>query len=63
MLLPFPGALGALEATQRTMLGWMGYAPEGALALSIYVRARDLAFVLAGLLALMVGSRRTARAS
>ena len=63
MLLPFPGALGALEATQRTMLGWMGYAPEGALALSIYVRARDLAFVLAGLLALMVGSRRTTRAS
>lgn len=60
MLLPLPGALGALEAAQRTVLGWIGHAPEGALALSIYVRARDLAFALAGLLALAAGSRRAA---
>jgi glycosyltransferase 2 family protein len=58
MLLPLPGALGALEAAQRTVLGWMGYAPEGALALSIYVRARDLAFALAGLLVLAAGGLR-----
>jgi glycosyltransferase 2 family protein len=60
MLLPLPGALGALEAAQRTVLDWMGHAPEGALALSIYVRARDLAFTLAGLLALAVGGSRRA---
>ncbi len=60
MLLPLPGALGALEAAQRTVLGWMGHTPEGALALSIYVRARDLTFALAGLLVLAAGGLRRA---
>lgn len=62
MLLPFPGALGALEVAQRTLFGWLGYAPETALALSLYVRARDLSFALAGLVAAAAGSRRSRRA-
>jgi len=58
MLLPFPGALGALEVAQRTLFGWLGYGPETALALSLYVRARDLTFALAGLVAAAIGLHR-----
>ena len=62
MLLPFPGALGAMEAAQRTLFGWLGYGPETAMALSLYVRVRDLSFALAGLVAAAAGSRRSSRA-
>lgn len=58
LLLPIPGALGALEAAQRTLFGWLGYGPEAALALSAYVRARDLLFVFAGLAAAAIGRPR-----
>ena len=62
MLLPFPGALGALEVAQRTLFGWLGYGPETALALSLYVRARDLSFALAGLVAAAIGLHPPRRA-
>jgi uncharacterized membrane protein YbhN (UPF0104 family) len=61
MLLPFPGALGALEAAQRSLFGWLGYGPETAMALSLYARARDLSFALAGLAATATGSRGSRR--
>ena len=62
MLTPFPGALGALEVTQRTLFGWLGYGPETAIALLVYMRARDFTFALAGLAAAAIGLRRSRRA-
>lgn len=62
MLLPFPGALGALEAAQRAVFAWLGYGPETALALSLYMRARDLSFALAGLAAAAIGLHPPRRA-
>jgi uncharacterized protein (TIRG00374 family) len=61
MLLPFPGALGALEVAQRTLFGWLGYGPETALALLVYIRGRDLSFALAGLAVAAIGLRRSRR--
>jgi uncharacterized protein (TIRG00374 family) len=49
-LLPFPGALGALELTQVTVFELLGYAGETALSLVLYMRARDLLFAAAGLI-------------
>jgi len=48
---PVPGGLGALEAAQRALVTLLGYGPETALALSAWVRIRDLLFALAGLAA------------
>jgi uncharacterized protein (TIRG00374 family) len=48
-LLPFPGALGALELTQVTVFELLGYNGEMALGLVLYMRARDLLFAAAGL--------------
>ena len=54
---PVPGGLGALEAVQRILVTWMGYPPGAALALSAWIRVRDLLFALAGLAAAARGSR------
>ena len=62
MLTPFPGALGVLEVAQRTLFGWLGYGPETAIALLVYMRARDFTFALAGLAAAAIGLRRSQRA-
>lgn len=48
-LLPLPGAWGALEAAQRLLFTLLGQAPEAALSLVVYIRARDLLLVLVGL--------------
>jgi uncharacterized protein (TIRG00374 family) len=55
---PLPGGLGALEAVQRTLLVSLGYEPSLALALSIWVRIRDIVFALAGLAMAASASRR-----
>lgn len=47
-LLPLPGALGALEASQMLILGSLNLAPEAGLAACIIIRARDLLTVGAG---------------
>ncbi len=55
---PLPGGLGALEAVQRTLLVLLGYEPSLALALSVWVRIRDILFALAGLAVAASASRR-----
>jgi hypothetical protein len=57
-LLPFPGALGALEATQVSLFALLGLPPGAAWALLFYIRARDLLFAGVGLLAAGVGLGR-----
>lgn len=47
-LLPLPGALGALEASQMLILGSLSLAPEAGLAACIIMRARDHLTVGAG---------------
>ena len=54
---PVPGGLGALEAVQRALVTWLGHAPGAALALSAWIRMRDLLFALVGLAAAARGSR------
>ncbi len=56
---PLPGGLGALEAVQRTLLVSLGYEPSLALALSAWIRIRDLLFALAGLAMAASASRRS----
>ena len=58
MYAPLPGGLGALEAVQRTLLVSLGYEPSLALALSAWVRIRDILFALAGLAVAASASRR-----
>jgi glycosyltransferase 2 family protein len=41
-LLPLPGGLGALEASQVYALTMMGYAPSIGISLSLIMRARDI---------------------
>lgn len=41
-LMPLPGGLGALEASQVYALTAMGYAPSIGISLSLFMRARDL---------------------
>ena len=47
---PLPGALGALEASQRITLGAFGVPASTALALVLVLRGRDLTFGSIGLL-------------
>lgn len=49
-LLPLPGGLGALEASQVYALTSMGYAPAIGISLSLLIRARDLMNAGLGLL-------------
>jgi glycosyltransferase 2 family protein len=48
-LLPLPGGLGALEASQALATGWLGWGPEAGLALSLVIRARDVFLAVLGL--------------
>ena len=41
-LIPLPGGLGALEASQVLVLGLLGYRPAQAIGLTLLMRARDL---------------------
>jgi uncharacterized membrane protein YbhN (UPF0104 family) len=41
-LLPLPGGLGALEASQVYAMTSMGYAPAIGISLSLIMRARDI---------------------
>jgi len=59
ILLPFPGGLGALEASQVIVLSGLGYTPAQGAALALLIRARDLVFGGAGLL-LGLGLSQTA---
>lgn len=60
-ILPLPGGLGALEASQVYALTSMGYAPAVGISLSLLIRARDL--MNAGLGLLLAGKllRRLSR--
>jgi uncharacterized protein (TIRG00374 family) len=62
-LLPFPGGLGVLEASQVIALSSLGYTPAQGAALALLIRARDVAFGGAGLLLGLGLVRRTARRS
>jgi uncharacterized protein (TIRG00374 family) len=61
-LLPFPGGLGVLEASQVIALSSLGYTPAQGAALALLIRARDVAFGGAGLLLGLGLVRRTGRA-
>ena len=54
ILLPLPGALGTLEASQVGALGLLGMETAVGLSISLVIRARD---VLLGLIGLWLGSR------
>ena len=47
-LLPLPGGLGALSSSLVLVFSAMGYDPNAALALTLYIRARDVLLGLAG---------------
>lgn len=53
-LLPLPGGLGTLEASQVWALGLLGFNPAAGIGLSLLIRARDVSL---GLLGLWWGSR------
>ena len=57
-LLPFPGALGALELTQVGVFELLDLEAETGLSLVLYMRARDLLFAAAGLITAFSGWRR-----
>lgn len=61
LLVPVPGGLGALEASQVLALAALGFSRAEGLSLGLVIRARDLAFAFAGL-ALGAISARGARA-
>ena len=48
-LLPLPGGLGTLEASQVWALGLMGLNPAAGLGLSLLIRLRDVSLGLLGL--------------
>ena len=54
-LLPLPGGLGTLEASQVWALSLMGFSPAAGIGLSLLIRLRD---VLLGLLGLWWGGKR-----
>jgi glycosyltransferase 2 family protein len=53
-LIPLPGGLGALEASQVFALGVFGISPASAISVTLLIRARDL---LIGGLGLLIASR------
>jgi uncharacterized membrane protein YbhN (UPF0104 family) len=57
-LLPFPGALGALELTYVELFDLLDLGAETGMSLVLYMRARDLLFAAAGLIAAFSGGRR-----
>jgi len=50
LLVPVPGGLGALEASQVLALAALGYSRAEGLGLGLLIRARDLVFAFAGLM-------------
>jgi uncharacterized protein (TIRG00374 family) len=54
-LLPFPGALGALELTQEGVFELLDLGSQTGMSLVLYMRARDLLFALAGLTVTFAG--------
>lgn len=48
-LVPVPGGMGALEASQVWALTQAGYSPAAGLSLSLLIRGRDISFGLLGL--------------
>jgi glycosyltransferase 2 family protein len=48
-LLPFPGGLGAFEASQAAAARILGWSPASAIALTLIIRARDISLGLLGL--------------
>ena len=54
-LMPVPGGLGALEASQVLALGALGATAEGAMGVALVIRGRD---ILMGGLGLLLGLRR-----
>lgn len=56
-LLPFPGAIGTLEASQMWALGTMGLPPHLGLSLSLLIRVRDVTLALIGLALLRAKQR------
>lgn len=57
-LLPFPGALGALELTYVGVFELLELGAETGMSLVLYMRVRDLLFATAGLIAALAGWRR-----
>ncbi len=49
LLVPLPGSLGALEASQGLVFAALGFSPALGIALSLLIRARDIALGTAGL--------------
>ncbi len=49
ILLPLPGGLGSLEASQVFVMGMLGFNPAVGLSASLLTRARDILFGLLGL--------------
>lgn len=48
-LLPFPGGLGALEASQTLIFAALGFPPAAGISVSLLIRARDVLLAAAGL--------------
>lgn len=55
-LMPLPGGLGALEASQVYALSAMGYAPAVGISLSLIMRGRD---ILNGVIGLLLAGKRS----
>jgi uncharacterized membrane protein YbhN (UPF0104 family) len=55
-LMPLPGGLGALEASQVLALQAMGYAPALGISISLIMRGRD---ILNGVMGLLLADKRT----
>jgi uncharacterized protein (TIRG00374 family) len=56
-LLPFPGALGALELTYVSVFEILELGKETGMSLVLYMRARDLLFAAVGLIVAFAGRR------
>jgi len=58
LVMPLPGGLGALEASQVYTLGRFGYSAASALSLTLLMRGRDMLIGGLGLLLAGTGWRR-----
>jgi glycosyltransferase 2 family protein len=61
LIMPLPGGLGALEASQVFTLGMFGYSAAAALSLTLLMRGRDMLIGGLGLLLAGTGWRHKAR--
>jgi len=58
LVMPLPGGLGALEASQVYTMGRFGYSAASALSLTLLMRGRDMLIGGLGLLLAGTGWRR-----